>query len=135
MQIARFAIVGVSNTLLSYVVYVALLHAQMPYVVAAAAAFSAGAVNGYALNRRWTFAAPDSHHARLSYLVVQAFALCVSSFSVWLVVRGAGVPRFAAYAVVLPPITLASFAANRAWTFRTTDERKQLQAPPASTSA
>src|SRR3954453_16195810 len=58
-QFRRFLLVGVGNTVISFVVYRLLLAAETPYVLAAALGFSAGAVNGYILNRRWTFAARD----------------------------------------------------------------------------
>jgi len=115
-QLLRFALVGVTNTALSYVLYLALLRVGAPVAPAAAIAFAAGAANGYALNRRWTFAARDSGRARASYLLVQALALGVNSALVWSAAR-AGAPHDAALAVALPPVALASFAANRAWTF------------------
>jgi putative flippase GtrA len=69
-QFARFLLVGVGNTVLSFVVYRALLALGIWYVVAAPLAFGAGAVNGYIFNRRWTFAARDSTQARLLYVGV-----------------------------------------------------------------
>ena len=126
-QLARFALVGVSNTALSYALYLLLLGAGTPYVAAAAIAFAAGATNGYVLNRRWTFAAPDSSRARLAYLVVQCLVLGANGALVWTVVQ-AGAPRAAAYAVAIPPVTLASFAANRLWTF-SGDRGRELSEP------
>jgi putative flippase GtrA len=122
-QLLRFALVGVSNTLLSYVVYLGLLRVETPYVLASAVAFAAGAANGYALNRRWTFAASDSARARLFYVLVQGFALCITSALVWSIVA-AGAAQTAAYAIALPPVTVASFLTNRAWTFRRPGSRK-----------
>ena len=116
-QFVRFALVGLSNTAVSYVAYLALLRAGAPYLAAAACAFVAGAANGYALNRRWTFAARDSRRARLVYVAVQAVALGATTAVVWSLAHD-GVPHPAAYVVAVPPVTVASFLANRAWTFR-----------------
>jgi putative flippase GtrA len=118
-QLGRFALVGVSNTAVSYLVFLLLLRGEAPYALATAAAFLAGAANGYVLNRRWTFAAPDSRRARLAYLLVQALALGATSTIVWSLVR-AGVPAALAYPIAIPPVTLASFAANRGWIFAAT---------------
>ena len=116
-ELARFVLVGVSNTLLSFSVYVALLSIAVPYVPAAVISFGAGALNGYVLNRRWTFAAPDSRVARLRYLVVQLGGVAATSTLVWVVVSEARLGRVAGYLVTLPLVTMGMFLANRSWTF------------------
>jgi len=98
-QLARFACVGLSNTFLSYVVYATLVALGSPYLAAGALAFAAGAVNGYRLNRRWTFRASDSLGPRVRYVAVQAAGLAATTGLLWLIV------------------TLATFAANKTWTF------------------
>lgn len=116
-QLARFLVVGVGNTLLSFVVYRLLLTVDVPYVLAAPVAFAAGAVNGYVFNRRWTFAARDSTRARLLYVAVQVAGAGSTSMLVFLFVRAAGVGRAWAYLAAIPPVTVATFVANRLWTF------------------
>jgi putative flippase GtrA len=116
IQLCRFAVVGLSNTALSYVLYTALVAAHVPYPLAGAVGFTAGAVNGYTLNRRWTFAAPDSRRSRGRYLLVQLGGLGATSALLWLVVT-IGAARPAAYAVTIPIVTLATFSANHSWAF------------------
>jgi putative flippase GtrA len=116
VQFGRFLAVGLSNTALSYVVYVLLVEV-LPYWLAGALAFVAGAANGYVLNRRWTFAAPDSGGARVRYVTVQLAGLVAITILLRLLVADAGVHRLWAYALALPPVTAGSFLANRRWTF------------------
>jgi putative flippase GtrA len=120
-QLARFLVVGVGNTVVSFVVYRLLLALGAWYVVAAPLAFSAGAVNGYVFNRRWTFAARDSTRARILYIAVQVAGAASTSLLVLLFVRAAGTGRVWAYLAAVPPVTLCMFAANRLWTFATRD--------------
>jgi len=115
-QLARFLIVGVGNTAVSFVAYRLLLAVGVWYVVAAPAAFAAGAVNGYIFNRRWTFVARDSLRARALYVTVQVVGAVSTSLLVPLLV-GAGVAEAWAYLVAVPPVTLFMFVANRVWTF------------------
>jgi putative flippase GtrA len=96
-QLARFALVGVGNTLVSLAVYT--------LVRSAALAFSAGAVNGYLLNARWTFGCTGS---KPRYVAVQLAGLGAT----------AAIAALAGYLVALPLVTLGTFAANRTWTFR-----------------
>jgi putative flippase GtrA len=116
-QLARFLLVGVGNTALSFVVYRLLLALGTPYVLAAPLAFAAGAVNGYVFNRRWTFVARDSTRARVLYVAVQAVGAVSTSLLVLLFVEAAGTGKVWAYLAAIPPVTLCMFAANRLWTF------------------
>jgi putative flippase GtrA len=86
-------------------------------VAAAPIAFIAGATNGYVFNRRWTFAAADSTRARVLYFTFAAIGAGTTSLAVLLFVRGGGLGKVEAYLVAIPPVTVATFAANRVWTF------------------
>jgi putative flippase GtrA len=116
-QFGRFAVVGVSNTAISFAAYTILIGVGVFYWAAGGIAFALGAANGYILNRRWTFAAPDSTHARLRYVVVQAGGLGTTVALLWLFVASADFGRLSAYAITIPVVTLATFLANRGWTF------------------
>ena len=116
-QFGRFALVGISNTVVSFVAYAILIHIGVFYGVAGALAFALGAWNGYLLNRRWTFGARDSTRARVRYVVVQTVGLGATFPLLWLFVSYAGIGRLAAYPVTIPAVTLATFLANRSWTF------------------
>jgi putative flippase GtrA len=115
-QLARFAGVGLTNTLLSLAIYT-LLGRWVDAPVAGAAAFAAGALNGYVLNRAWTFRAPDTGGARVRYVVVQVCGLAFTTAMLYFLVTLGSMGRFDGYAFTLPAVTLGTFAANRTWTF------------------
>jgi putative flippase GtrA len=116
-QFGRFLVVGVANTVLSFAGYRILLAISTPYVVAAFLGFAVGAINGYILNRRWTFAAQDTTRARALYVAVQVAGAASTSLLVLLFHSGAGVGKVGAYLLAIPPVTLCMFLANRVWTF------------------
>jgi putative flippase GtrA len=116
-EFVRFLIVGVANTLISLVVYRALLALGVWYVVSAPIAWGAGVVNGYVFNRRWTFRAPDTGRARALYALFGAAGAGAASLLVLLFVRGAGIGKFEAYLAAIPLVTVSTFLANRYWTF------------------
>jgi putative flippase GtrA len=117
-QFGKFVAVGTSNTAVSLLTYAGLLRIGVVYPVAGGIAFLAGAVNGYVLNRRWTFAAPDTWRARRRYVLVQIAGLGATTALLWTLVSPAGLGRITAYALIIPTVTLATFTANRGWTFR-----------------
>jgi putative flippase GtrA len=118
LQFGKFVAVGMSNTAVSLLTYAGLLRIDVIYPVAGAIAFLAGAVNGYVLNRRWTFAAADTWRARRRYVLVQLAGLGATTALLWMLVSLASLGRITAYALTIPAVTLATFTANRGWTFR-----------------
>ena len=115
-QFVRFLVVGVGNTVLSFIAYRLLLTVDTPYAVAALLAFAVGALNGYIFNRSWTFAARDTTRARVLYVAFQAAGAGATSLLVILLVD-AGIGHSLAYLASIPPVTIGLFLANRLWTF------------------
>jgi putative flippase GtrA len=109
----RYALVGVSNTVLTFAVYTLLAAAGLPAPAASAVGFAVGAANGYALNRRWTFGTPGR---RARYVAVQALGAAASAAGVALA-RGDGLPRAPAELVVIPVVTLLTYALARTVVF------------------
>jgi putative flippase GtrA len=117
-QLARFLTVGVSNTAITLVVYAALVRAGAPAVGASVAAFAAGAVNGYRLNRAWTFRSEARGlGAGARYLVVAALGVALNAIGVALAVHVGGLPKIAGELAALPPVTATTFVLSRAWVF------------------
>jgi putative flippase GtrA len=117
-QWLRFVVVGGTNTALSWCVYVALAGAGMPYLVASAIAFAAGALNSYALNRRWTFRshgrpAPEA----LRFAVVQCIGLTLDVLLLDALTKDVGVHHLIAQALVFPVASGVTFALSRQWAF------------------
>jgi putative flippase GtrA len=115
-QFARFVVVGVGNTVVSWVSFAALV-TVLPTAASAALAFLAGAANGYVWNGRWTFAGHGSRRPLVRYALVQAGGLGATTGLVWLL-DVAGIERFVAYGLATVLVTCSTFAANRWWTFR-----------------
>ena len=123
VQLMKFGIVGVSNTLLTFAVYTLLLKVfGVWYLAASAIGFVAGATNGFLLNRRWTF---REHVGDLltpvRWAIVQGCGLAVNEGLLYLFVHDARLDKLLAQAFATAVVTVSTFFANRAWTFRTHD--------------
>jgi putative flippase GtrA len=116
--VARFLAVGASNTLLTLAVYALLLAAGLPYLAALVPAYVLGALNGYTLNRRWTFGAGAFRGTGLArYSVVQAAGLALNALLLAAAVDGLGMHRILGQVIVLPVVTGATYLATRDWVF------------------
>jgi putative flippase GtrA len=120
-QFIKFGIVGVSNTLLFFAVYTLLLEGLgVWYILASAIGFVVGAVNGFLLNRRWTFSGHVGDSLTpLRWGVVQSCGLALNEGLLYVCVEGLGLHKLVGQAIAIVVVVVVTFAANRAWTFRT----------------
>lgn len=120
LQFAKFGIVGISNTLIAFAVYVLLLKVfGVWYLAASAIGFILGAVNGFLLNRAWTFRGHVGDSLTpVRWGVVQTCGLALNEGLLFLWVDGLGVDKLVGQALAIVIVTTVTFFVNRAWTFR-----------------
>jgi putative flippase GtrA len=120
VQFVKFGIVGVSNTVLAFAIYTVLLKVfGVWYLAASAIGFVAGAVNGFLLNRRWTFSGHVGDSLTpVRWGVVQGCGLALNEGLLYLFVDGAKIEKLLGQACATAIVTVLTFFVNRAWTFR-----------------
>ena len=120
VQFVKFGIVGVSNTLLTLVVYTLLLKVLgVLYLAASAIGFIVGAINGFLLNRRWTFREHVGDSLTpVRWGVVQTCGLGIDEVLLYVFVHDAQLDKLIAQVCATAVVTVSTFFANRAWTFR-----------------
>jgi putative flippase GtrA len=120
VQFLKFGIVGVSNTLLTFIVYTLLLKVfGVWYLAASAVGFVVGATNGFVLNRRWTFREHVGDALTpVRWAIVQGCGLALNLGMLFLFVSEARLDKLLGQALATVLVTVSTFLANRAWTFR-----------------
>ena len=119
IQFVKFGIVGVSNTLLTLVVYDVLLKLGVWYLAASAIGFVVGAINGFLLNRRWTFKEHVGDRSTpVKWGIVQTCGLGVDEVLLYLLVHDAQIDKLLAQVCATGVVTVTTFFVNRAWTFK-----------------
>lgn len=120
VQFVKFGIVGVSNTVLAIGIYTLLLKVfGVWYLAANAIGFVVGAVNGFLLNRRWTFAGHVGDALTpVRWGVVQGSGLALSEGLLYLFVDDAHIEKLLSQVMATAIVTVITFLVNRAWTFR-----------------
>src|SRR5437899_1135540 len=95
VQFFKFGIVGVSNTLLTFALYTLLLKVLgVWYLAASAIGFVVGAINGFLLNRRWTFSGHvGDAFTPLRWSVVQGCGLGLNEGLLFVFVGDAGLDK------------------------------------------
>jgi putative flippase GtrA len=120
VQFVKFGIVGIANTLLTFAVYTLLLKVfGVWYLAASAIGFVVGTINSFLLNRRWTFRGHvGDAYTPVRWSVVQCCGLGVNEGLLYVFVHQAQVDKLLAQAFATAVVTVSTFFANRAWTFR-----------------
>jgi putative flippase GtrA len=131
MRFMKFAVVGVTNTALSFVVFdLAALGLHMPAVWANVVAWLAGFINSFIWNRMWTFADRSTGPTGpllVRFAAANGLALAVSTAIVVGLQRAAGVTSTAtASALVLNGIEavaigaalVVNYVVSSRWVFR-----------------
>lgn len=120
LQFVKFGIVGVSNTLISFAVYILLLKVfGVWYLAASGIGFAVGAVNGFLWNRAWTFRGHVGDALTpVRWFVVQSCGLLVDLGLVYVFVDGLGLDELVGQVMTTMIVTVLTFLVNRAWTFR-----------------
>jgi putative flippase GtrA len=116
-RFVRFGVVGLSNTLLTLLAFALLTRLGVVADAASALAFAGGAVNGYLLNRAWTFHATGGLRTLARYVPVQTLGALVSATGVRLASTDARLHHIVAECVVLPFVTLLTYALSRRFVF------------------
>ncbi|TMK42211.1 MAG: GtrA family protein [Actinobacteria bacterium] len=133
VQFIKYGLVGALNTGLTIGLYALLLAAGVWYVLAYVLAYAVGIVNGYLMNRAWTFVAERTHFATaVRYFAVQGGGLALSTGVVYLAVDVGGLSKILGQIVAIAAAVITTFFANRWWTFAARHHRRSAEAPSVS---
>lgn len=108
----RFLLVGVSNTLVAYVVFLLLLP-FLPYLYAYTLSYCVGVVNSYFMNVLFVFRKRISLHSFLKFPLVYVVQYFLGASILWLLVGKLGIAPAWAYAAVIVVTVPVTFVASR----------------------
>lgn len=94
LELIKFGIVGVLNTLVDFVIYTILVFLfNMLPSISQGISYSAGIVNSFILNRRWTFKQAKESNTKkqaMKFILVNGVSLAASSFVIGLLTTTLG---------------------------------------------
>lgn len=120
-QFINFSVVGVVNTVLSYLLYAFFLWLSLHHQVANQLAFWITVLNGYLMNRFWVFkrqAAERSPAQTIRYFCVYGFNFLLGIFLLYLYVDVLYLNKYIAPIISMPVTIPLNYCLNRYWVFR-----------------
>ena len=127
-RVLGFGLVGVSNTVVSYVVFVLLTRLGLHYFAANACGFVAGAINSYLWNSRLVFktAGEGQRQGMLTFarstVAGVVSNVLVGGATLGLLINGLGVSELVAPIVNLAVTFPVNYLLCRLWAYRVKDE-------------
>jgi putative flippase GtrA len=119
VSLVRFGVVGVSNTVISFVAFWS-AHRVLGAAASQGIAYTLGTLWSYYWNRRWTFQSQGKVASEASrFFSLQIGFMLLSSLLLGLLVDHARLPSGPCWLGVSALITALNFVASRYWAFKT----------------
>lgn len=120
-SLVLFSLVGLSNTLIDYLVFFLLYHWFHDYYLAVqVVSYSCGMVNSYLLNKYWTFQKKNvpGRVEILKFITVNALALSVSSISLYVVSHNLSLNMFICKTIATGMSFVVNYIGSKFWVFK-----------------
>lgn len=119
--IVLFTLVGLSNTLIDYLVFFSLYHWFSEYYQAVqVVSYSCGMINSYLLNKYWTFQKKNIPGGAeiLKFITVNFLALPVSSITLYVVSHNLGLNMFICKTIATGVSFFVNYTGSKFWVFK-----------------
>ncbi len=118
-KLIKFAITGVMNTAVDYIVFTILIYFGLSTSIAQVFSYSAGIVNSYTINRSWTFKSEERYISRqlLKFLAVNIVIMLVSVGVIYIFETIIGLPVMLAKLCTVGVTVVLGFILNRLLVF------------------
>ncbi|MEH7055316.1 GtrA family protein [Bacillus velezensis] len=122
----RFCTVGVGNTLIDFGVFFLLAACHVPYLRAQICSYSAGIINSYVWNRKWTFRVKRKADGKeiMRFLMINLAASGITFLLLYAFQKGGCSLLVSKFAATIGGMMM-NFIGNRIWVFG--DSLKNIQ--------
>lgn len=119
-EFIKFGIVGVSNTLITFLVYNILLKLGVNYLVANVIGYICGMINGFIWSKKWVFKVEDeSKMYFVKFALVNLLSLAVSTGLLMILVKQLSLNSTVAQLITTCITVVINYLLNKVWTFNT----------------
>ncbi|MBD3109287.1 GtrA family protein [Bacillus sp. AGMB 02131] len=119
-KLIKFCIVGMGNTLLTFLVFYLLLTIGMNYLAANIIGYTVGVANSYYWNKSWVFEAKSNYKHFLRFIAVNILTLLINTGSLFIFVHSFGLNEIIAQIIATGIGMVVNFILNKIWTFNST---------------
>lgn len=119
IQFIKFGIVGLGNTLITFIVYSILVKLNIYYVLANIIAYFVGVINSFFWNSSWVFKKSQKDFSLLlKFIIVNLITLAITTFVLYIGVDMLNLNKYIAQIIGTIIGILFNFTLNKLWTFK-----------------
>ena len=119
-EFIRFSLVGLLNTVVSYLSYVLLIELSVNYQASNVISYIIGMITSYLLNKSWTFKVKERSKIRIiiKFMIVNLLALLVSLSIVILMVEKFDINIYIGQLFAITGSLAINFSGQKFWVFK-----------------
>jgi putative flippase GtrA len=122
----KFALVGAVNTSIDFIVYALLSWCSVNYIFAQCISYSAGVLNSYIMNRKWTFEQKGKGSKRelFTFISVNLVTLIITSFLLTIFYKWLGISLLISKLLVTAVSVGINYIGTKQFVFTKLKERR-----------
>jgi putative flippase GtrA len=130
-QFIKFGVVGLSNTIISYVIYALLVYLHLHYIAASVIAFIISVLNSFFWNNKYVFKKQDEqkrnilHSLLKTYLSYAFTGLVLQNLLLFVFIDIIHISKYIAPLFGLTVTVPLNFILNKLWAFRSKSDIKE----------
>jgi putative flippase GtrA len=117
-EFIKFCFVGLTNTVVSFLVYFILLKFDLNYLFSSTVGYVAGILNGYILSSKYVFKKSQDIKSVIKFFIVYGSSLLLNLFLLYIMVEKFSISKLIAQFVAIIINTIYNYLFNKLWTFK-----------------
>ena len=118
VQFLKFGIVGLSNSIITFVVYSILVFCGSNYIVANVIGYCAGVVNSYIWNSKFVFKRQQSKVLFTKFMLVNLITLSINTVLIFILIEKFEYGKYVSQLITISVSMIINFTLNKLWTFK-----------------
>ena len=118
VQFLKFGIVGLSNSIITFVVYSILVFCGSNYIVANVIGYCAGVVNSYIWNSKFVFKRQQSKVLFTKFIIVNIITLGINTMTIFILIDKLYYGKYVSQLLTIFISMIINYTLNKFWTFK-----------------
>ena len=119
IRIIKFGIIGISNTLINWIIFFLLNLLGVNYIVANIIAYSLATINSYIWNSKWVFKYNNEKLvSSLKFVIVNLVGLILNTIILFILVDMFNINKIISLVMATGVVMIINYISNRLWVFK-----------------
>ena len=119
IRIIKFGIIGISNTLINWIIFFLLNLLGVNYIVANIIAYSLATINSYIWNSKWVFKYNNEKLvSSLKFVIVNLVGLILNTIILFILVDMFNINKIISLVIATGVVMIINYISNRLWVFK-----------------